>query len=239
MIRAGILLPLAVAAALAAESRGLKPRPTPGEYPSVKQHNGVTIAARVLPSDEVRSGFATDLDRRYAVVEVAIYPAEGKSLEVSDIDFSLRYDGRSTWTRAASPRAVAAAVQRRNVNAAKNDITLIPSVGIGHSTGPEWTDASGTRRRGGGTTVGTGVGVGIGGAGSPDPPAASTDADRRVMEAELSDKSLPTGRIAAPIAGYLYFPLPQRKTVVAEELEFDNDLGTIRLPLIDEGGRTR
>jgi hypothetical protein len=223
----------------AAESRGLKPRPTPGEYPSVKEHNGITIAARVLPSDEVRSGFATDLDRRYAVVEVAIYPAEGKSIEVSDIDFSLRYDNRTTWTRAASPRAAAAAIQRRNVNAGKNDVTLIPTIGIGHSTGPDWTDASGRRRSAGGTSVGTGVGVGIGGAGSPDPPAAATDADRRVMESELSDKSLPIGRITTPVAGYLYFPLPQRKTVVAEELEFDGEVGVVRLPLQEERLRTR
>jgi hypothetical protein len=52
----------------AAESRGLKPRPNADEYPSVKTQNGVTVAARVLTTDEVRSGFVTDLERRYAVM---------------------------------------------------------------------------------------------------------------------------------------------------------------------------
>jgi hypothetical protein len=231
------LLVIAISAGLAsaAESRGLKPRPSPDEYPSVKTHEGVTVAARVLTSDEVRSGFVTDLERRYAVVEVAIYPAAGKEIELSDLDFSLRYDGRTSWTRAASPRAAAAAVRRRNAASRDGDITLIPSVGIGHSTGPDW----GNGRRGGGTTVGTGVGVAIGGAGSADPPPASSDADRAVMERELADKALPTGKLNAPVAGYLYFPLPQRKTVVAEELEFDGAAGVIRLPLQPERHRTR
>jgi hypothetical protein len=235
--RAAVLVFAAAVSLLAAEDRrGLKPRPNAGEYPSVKTQNGVTIAARVLTGDEVRSGFVTDLERRYAVIEVAVYPSAGKAVEISDIDVSLRYDGRSVWTRAASPATVAGVVQRRNGSARRNsDVMLYPSIGIGHSTGPDYGDG----RRGGGTTVGTGVGVGIGGAGSPDPPPASTDTDRRVMERELAEKALPTGRATAPVAGYLYFPLPQRKTVVAEELEFDGEAGNIRLPLRAEPDRTK
>ena len=221
--------------AAAPESRGLKPRPDASEYPSTKQHKDFTLAARVLTTDEVQSGFVTDLERRYAVVEVAIYPAAGKEIEVSDLDFSLRYDGRATWTRAAAPRAAAAAIRRRNAKSRDRDITLTPTIGIGHSTGPDWGDG----RRGGGTSVGTGVGVGIGGGGHPDPPPASTDEDRAVMERELTDKALPLGRVTAPVAGYLYFPLPQRKSVVAEELEFDGSSGVIWLPLTSERPRTR
>jgi hypothetical protein len=238
MIAARLAMVFAVVTWVAAseERRGLKPRPSADEYPSVKTQNGVTVGARVLTTDEVRSGFVTDLERRYAVVEVAIYPSAGKVVEVSDLDFSLRYDGRSVWTRAASPMTAAGVVQRRNVSARKNsDVTLYPSVGIGHSTGPDYGDG----RRGGGTSMGTGVGVGIGGSGYPDPPAASTDADRRVMERELADKALPTGRITAPVAGYVYFPLPQRKSVVAEELEFDSNAGNIRLPLRADRSRTK
>jgi hypothetical protein len=222
-----MVMAAAVGLAAAPDSRGLKPRPDPNEYPSVNEQKGVTLAARVLTTDEVRSGFVTDLDRRYAVIEVAVYPAAGKEIEVSDLDFSLRYDGRSSWTRAATARTVAAAVRRRNANARNGDITLTPTIGIGHSTGPDWGDG----RRGGGTSIGTGVGVGIGGGGSPDPPPASSDADRAVMERELADKALPLGRVTAPVAGYLYFPLPQRKSVVAEELEFDGEAGNIRLIL--------
>ena len=233
----GVAIGVTLLAALAGaeESRGLKPRPDAQEYPNVKTHNGVTLAARVLTTDEVRSAFVTDLERRYAVVEVALYPESGKVVEVSDLDFSLRYDGRSAWTRAVSPRTAAGVVQRRNGSARRSDISLIPSVGIGHSTGPDYGDG----RRGGGTSVGTGVGVGIGGNGYPNPPAASTDADRRVMERELADKALPVGRSTAPVAGYLYFPLPQRKRVLAEELEFDGSAGNIRLPLQPDAPRTK
>lgn len=237
MIAQRIAITLAVFAAITSgdEGRGVKPRASADDYPSVKVLNGVTVAARVLETDEVRSGFATDLERRYAVVEVALYPASGKAIEVSDADFSIRYDGRSSWTRAASPRTVAAVVQRRNVSGRKNDITLYPSIGVGHSTGPDY----GNGRRGGGTSVSTGVGIGIGGGGYPDAPPASTDADRRVMERELADKALPAGRVTAPVAGYLYFPLPQRKSVVAEELEFDGEGGNVRLPLAADRSRTK
>jgi hypothetical protein len=36
------------------------------------------------------------------------------------------------------------------------------------------------------------------------------------MEAELSEKGLPSGGFATPVAGYLYFPLKPRKPAEAK-----------------------
>lgn len=61
----------------------------------------------------------------------------------------------------------------------------------------------------------------------PMPPApGSTDADRSTMSMELSDKALPEGEIKQPVAGYLYFPMPDTKksavTGKAFELVYQN-----------------
>jgi hypothetical protein len=53
--------------------------------------------------------------------------------------------------------------------------------------------------------------VGVGGRGRQP---GSTDQDRAAMETELSEKGLPEGSAAAPVAGYLYFSLPRSKQVV-------------------------
>jgi hypothetical protein len=50
--------------------------------------------------------------------------------------------------------------------------------------------------------------VGIGGS---RPQPGSTDVDRNTMELELGEKGLPEGEASAPVAGYLYFSLPQAK----------------------------
>jgi hypothetical protein len=47
--------------------------------------------------------------------------------------------------------------------------------------------------------------------GNPNPPPGASDADRRVMATELEDKALPEGEARRPVAGYLYFPLPEAR----------------------------
>ena len=221
---------LVCAAAVLADNRaGLRPRASADEYPAAREVKGAKIAAHVLPTDEVRSAFATDLARRYAVVEIAVYPAAGQIFDVSDLDFALKYEGRPTSTRAASARTIAAALSRRPAQG-KDDVTLYPTVGIGHSSGPDWTDASGRTRSAGGTNVGVGVGVGVGGNRDPAPSPSTVEADRRTMEQELSDKALPVGPVTKPVAGYLYFPLPQKKTVIVQELEYQGESGPVRIP---------
>jgi hypothetical protein len=58
--------------------------------------------------------------------------------------------------------------------------------------------------------VDEGVGVAVSD-GGPGPKPGSTDKDRSAMETELSEKGLPEGTATAPVAGYIYFPVSNKK----------------------------
>jgi hypothetical protein len=73
-----------------------------------------------------------------------------------------------------------------------------------------------------------GVGVGVGGQRPPQP--GSTEADRRTMELELSEKGLPEGNTASPVSGYLYFTVPKKKNV-KYQLEYMLNGNKVVLPL--------
>jgi len=63
------------------------------------------------------------------------------------------------------------------------------------------------------------VGVGIDNSG--DQPG-STEADRKTMELELSEKGLPEGTASAPVAGHLYFSIAKKKNA-QYQLEYTVD----------------
>jgi hypothetical protein len=189
---------------------GLPARSTVDQYPAKAEGKGLTIAADVIPPEQVRNEFSTSLVPNYQVLEVAIYPQGGSTVDLSTIDFALRVDGR--LIRPAEPRTIAIRNQKQ-ANRGGRDITLWPSVGV--STGT-W-----------GTGTNVGVGVGMGGRG---PGPASTDRDRRVMETELDDRSLQDRLVDKPIAGYLYFPVGETKARAAE-LVYQQDSGDITLRL--------
>ena len=200
---------VAVAMCVAAANRGLPARPNAADYPAHAESKGVTVAADPVDPDQVRGTFSTDL-KNYIVVEVAVYPKNGQTLDLSTIDFALLLDGRTV--RPATPKSIAGINQRKS-RSRMDDITVWPSVGV--STG-SW-----------GTGTSVGVGVGMGG-GAPGP--ASTDADRRAMETELYDQSLQDALITKPVAGYLYFPAAKRKDLNAV-LEYSLDDIQVKVPL--------
>jgi len=91
---------------------------------------------------------------------------------------------------------------------------------------------TGQRRHASGVYTETGVGVGVGDPGYPQPPRpGSTDRDREVMGQELTDKMLPEGQTANPIAGYLYFRLPAKARTSALELQYFAAAGKVRVLL--------
>jgi hypothetical protein len=210
MRHSGLLL-LAVALTLqAASDRGLPARSAPSDYPASASAKGLTIAADLMGVDQVRGSFSTDLSD-YLVVEVAVYPAPGSTLDLSTIDFALRVDGR--MVRPVEPRNIANINQKRS-NARRDDIALYPTVGMTTGT---W-----------GTGVGVGVGVGVGG-NAPGP--ASTDRDRRTMELELDEQGLQDGPTSKPVAGYLYFPAAGKRRAGPYTLEYQLNDTDIKLPL--------
>lgn len=213
---------------------GIRPRANASDYPAHETSDGVTVAAAVVPADQVRKLFATDLNKGgYIVVEIGIYP-DGKPADVSFRDFVLRVGSESTFLRAADPRTIASVLRQKNTPPPprKSDVTIYPTATIGYESGPRYDQGTG-RQRSGGVYTGAGVGVATGGAGSPQYPApASTDRDEATMQQELQDKVLPQGVVTRPVAGYLFFPRPSGKARNAlYEMEWFRDNGKLRIAI--------
>ena len=190
---------------------GIRPRGSGADYQAHESAAGLTIAASLIPPDQVHKLLATDLNGvGYLVVEIAVYPDPGREVDLKSGDFMLQIGPNSETVRAASPLAIASILQRKNTPQPPRpgDITVVPTATIGYESGGY--DPAGRRTRG--VYTGAGVGVGIGGAGTPPPPGpAATDRDRATMQQELEDKALPEGKTTAAVAGYLYFPRPSGK----------------------------
>ena len=193
------LLCAAALPALASEREGVVPLGQARDYPHHLDQEDFSVGVKILSSADIKRLFASTLDDGYIVLELAIYPNDGKLVEVSEKQFILHDDDNRDYARAASAAEVARVLQKSNAKPEGRDLTVYPQVGIGYSTGDRY-------RRGGWQTS-TGVGVAV----EPQTPQASTDADRKTMETELQEKGLPRGTLAKPAAGYLYFPLRRRK----------------------------
>lgn len=190
---------------------GIRPRGASTDYPAHATADGITLAAAVIPPDQVRKLFATDLNTGgYIVVEVAVYPEPGKDIDLSSADFILRIGPDNNTVRAVNARAIAAALQRKNTPRPQrgSDIAVYPTATIGYESGG-YDPATGRRRSG----IYTETGVAVTNAPPPGaPPPASTDRDRATMQQELEDKALPEGPVKHELAGYLYFPKPSGKS---------------------------
>ncbi len=180
--------------------KGLPPRSAASRYPAHAARDGVTVGATVLTPEQAKRSFVSDLNRCCVVVEVAVYPEQGKPLDVSAADFTLRIAGTDVAAKPSSPRVLAALLQKTAPT--EREVTIYPQVGIGYESG----------RR----VYAAGVGVGVG-----DSRPASTDRDRDVMELELGEKGLPEGTVSTPVAGYLYFTLPTRRKNASYQLEYN------------------
>lgn len=209
-----VLIAAVGVALLARDARGIRPRSGGADYPAHESAAGITVAAAVIPPDEVRHMFATDLNAGFIVMEVAVYPGNAPEVDLSAADFALKIGASQTLLRPVNGRAIAAILQRTNSPrqpTRASDVTLYPTAGIGYESGG-YDPVTGRRRTGGVyTESGVGVGIGASGAPPPDPHPASTDRDRLTMQQELDDKALPEGKATQPVAGYLYFPRPAGK----------------------------
>ena len=220
-------------AGFAADQQVIPLRDSAGAYPAHSEHPMAAIGAELLTAAQVHGSFSSELNRAYLVVEVGFFP--GEQTDVTLLDFSLVPAGTQTVLRPVRSKVIAAVLQKKPADTRKpsapGDVTVYPTVGVGYESGPSYDPVTG-RRRGGGWTTSAGVGVGVGGAGGQGaPPPASTSADRRTMETELSEKSLPEGPTARAVAGYLYFPFPGKKKDLAYDLVYTHHGEKIVLPL--------
>jgi hypothetical protein len=212
ILRVGWIFALLVAQALASDLQGTEPRAEASRYPASAQQGQVQIGAQLLTAEQIRRAFATELNRNFLVVEVAVFPGTGGSVDISRAAFAIRAAGSDSASRPLNPRSVALTAQRRSGEG--REVAVYPQVGIGYESGRTYDPVTGQERRGGGVYTSTGVGVGVGPRGS-----AQTEKDREVMELELTEKSLPEGSTQRPVAGYLYFPFSEKKKSDTYQLE--------------------
>jgi hypothetical protein len=190
---------------LAEGMAGIRPRDSSADYPAHETAAGITLAAVIVPPEQVRKIFATDLNRGgYIVAEVAIYPTNGRTVDLSSADFLLRID--SETVRPIGGSAIAAILAKHEHTPMRpDDVTVVTSASVGHAG----VNDPATGRHGSATYSDTSVGVGVGWSGAAD--RAAMDRDRTAIEQELEEKSLPEGKAASPVAGYLFFPRPRGK----------------------------
>jgi hypothetical protein len=65
----------------------------------------VAIGAALLPAEKVRATFGAEVEKRFVVVEVGVFPKLGK-VELKHSDFALRLVAPRTLTRPADPASI-------------------------------------------------------------------------------------------------------------------------------------
>ncbi|HLH05538.1 MAG TPA: hypothetical protein VKX25_22405 [Bryobacteraceae bacterium] len=203
-------------------NRGIAPRPAAQDYAAQGSTSGVTYAAALLPSAQVKKLFAFDISKDYVVFEVAAYPASGSNAEITADDFLLRPAKSGEPVRPSDPTTVASAIQQKNLpkRGSESSPTVVAGTEVGYESGRDPY----TGQRVHGTYTSTGVGVGVGG--DPGPPRMPSPGgypqDRELLENQLWDKMLPDGHFDRAVAGYLYFPssLLKKRSNGMYELEY-------------------
>lgn len=211
---------------------GTAPRAENWRYPAHGEFKEVKVGAALLTTRQAKQAFSSEINRCCLVVEVAIYPDKDVPVDVSIDDFALRTESSNSATKAESAQVLAATLYEK-AQPSKRDVTVSQSVGIGVESGPRYDPATGVSQgRQTGVYTSAGVGVGVG-ADPSNPRPGSSDRDREIMELELSEKGLPEGAAARPVAGYLYFPVAStKKKSHGHQLEYtlNGNKMTLQLP---------
>jgi|GEM_PF-746080 len=207
--------------------RGSVPRSSATRYHSHAQSNGTSVGAEILTRKQVQKTFVSDLNRCCIVVEFSFYPSKEKvPHDLLLDDFALYISGSDIATKPQSATVVAASLQKKAGSGAP--VSVQSGATVGYESGTYTDPNTGQPTKVHGVYTVTEVGVGVG---HPNPAPGSTDRDRQVMEKELVQKGLPEGKTAAPVAGYLYFSMHDRKKNAKYQLEYNFNGEKLVLPM--------
>jgi hypothetical protein len=222
--RRAVLMTAGALCLLAADT-GLPPRGSASDYAVHRSVQDAEIAAERLKPDRVAKTFSSEIDRSYVVMEVAIYPQNGATIDVQSLDFALRFAGQQE-THPDTPEEASAPLREKPGIKSPVEVTSETGVVVATQKDP----ATGRRT----TDVATyeATGVAVGNPQSSPPPSAPRGPDPRIVEDRLQAKGLPQGKTGKPIAGYLYFPKPPRKPSSNRlELIYSRSNPSLDLPL--------
>jgi len=204
---------ICMSSSIAQTRRGTVPRSAATDYAAHASQENIQVGASLLTHKELKKIFATDVNQCCLVVEVSFYPAKDNFVKISLDDFMLREAGMELGVKPSTPEVLSA---RLEVQPVQPDREHRPGVSSGSDIGYErTTQQNGPERSTSGGVVqrsSVGIGIPIGGSGgSRLPEGRSAEGNRRAIEAELTEKSLPETSAWEPVAGYLYFSVPKKK----------------------------
>jgi hypothetical protein len=215
-----------VATVLAAADTGTPVRPTAADYDARQSLRDATIAATLLTPAQTARNFSRDVSRNFAVVEIAIFPESGRTVDLLTLDFALRVSPDST-NFASTPEEVAWHGKRAPSHSRSSlGVNVIAEAGIAIGTG---TNPS-TGRTDHGVSAYGGVGVDN----RPQPVSGQTNTavdNTYALEGKLRGLELQEGQITRPASGYLYFPVPKKHGNVAPVLEYSRNGERTKLTL--------
>jgi len=219
-----ILLAFALSLPALAQDPGVVPRPQPSDYPTHQSTRTATLAAALVPTRQIERMFSSDIAKHYIVLEVAVYPQNGQSIDVAWLDFGLRLGDSVTY--AEKPRDVATPWPGKNPSI-NRPVTVITETGVTYGRS---SDPVNGKRSGWGVYEGVGVTNDPRAASPPSPPRQ--DSDPRMVEDRIRENILPEGRTTNPVAGYLFFPQSKAKRPKDLVLKWSKDgvTATLHVP---------
>jgi hypothetical protein len=201
-----LVLLLCVLSAASDKSKGTLPHGSADSYPAHAHKPGVSVGAMLLSGKQVRQTFGVDMGNCCLVVEVALYPPKDETMKVSLSDFALVNAGKDVGAKPSTPELVASLLEDRSYPVARDEQKGVHThSGIGYESGGY--DPQTGRRTPGGISTSAGVGVGVG---APPTHAGQLPHDRSTMQEFFAEKELPEGTVMSPVAGYLYFSIPDK-----------------------------
>jgi hypothetical protein len=205
-----------------ATSPGIRPRADASSYPTHNNQPDFSIGAALIPPDLAKKMFKLDMNHAgYVVVEVGVFPAPGRDLDLYPSDFTLYAgDDKIASLRPVSSDTIVEKLDNKPRQPQLPDpLGLHPWAGVARGHGPT----------GSATDAAAGVSVG-----DPPPPPSqpSSTQNPNLVVQDLWEKSLPDGKTPRAVAGYLYFPKPLHRTKDTKwELRYENAEGKVRLVL--------
>jgi hypothetical protein len=185
---------LLLAASAAAAQTGVPPRPACSQYPA---HNG-PAGASIVPPSQIAKVFSNSVARDYVVVEFAICPAPGQTIDLDALDFALN-NGADSRSYPATPEEAAWHGKKPQTSVTSGPhVVAEAGVIVGSRTDP----VTGRSEHG----VATYGGVGVDNRPAPPAPPPAPADDPYAVEGRMRRMAFPAGSLDRPAAGYLYFP---------------------------------
>jgi hypothetical protein len=223
-----ILLAFVFNVLVCAGDRGLTPRARASDYQANQTTKDATLAASIVPARQIEKMFTAEIARHYIALEVAVYPQDGKTVNLGLLDFGLKIGDSVTY--AERPRDIAAPWPDKTT-VPGGPVTVLTDTGVVYSRS---SDPVNGKRSGWGVYEGVGVTNDPRAATPPTPPRQ--DRDPQIVEERINEIMLPEGRTTAAVAGFLFFPQykTKRHKGMALELQWSKDGTSAILRLVEK-----